>query len=392
QQQKINMSYVVMILFFSLYYFFNAQRGIVRHSFIEGTDAFISSFVFLIVPLFVGYLLVQKSKVIWFMGIATMLVMFTKYNEIESYKSNMSSVVENMQQRTPNPMNLVSKNTRIEEDNSFNENQYFALKKMIGTKFSDSSTYIDFSNSPMLYYYLQRRIPSVFNQYMQNTVSPYQQKENIRHLPAFDIPFVVFSNYPASWFDESDGVPNPLRYYHTVNYIYNNFKPWGISGKSYLWIRKDITIGNDVLPVDSDFVYSPKHWNIQKLAYLLGNTKEEFISKEIKIEQRNIAVISDSTVSIELPKVINKTNGNWLVVEIENIDGSVSDLSVNCEVLAGITSDSFVFESKNEKGKSFYLLPVSSFYNWHIYDTEKIILKMPLKTYKLISVGYTESL
>jgi hypothetical protein len=55
--------FTIAILFMAFYYFANAQRGLVRHSFYEGSDMFFSSFIFLILGLLIVYLF--KFKKTW---------------------------------------------------------------------------------------------------------------------------------------------------------------------------------------------------------------------------------------------------------------------------------------------------------------------------------------
>ncbi len=390
-QQRKKPHFAVVLIFFLLYYIFNIQRGLVRHSLMESNDSF-SSFIIFILTLFIVSILIQKSKNSFFIGIATGLIIFTGYNDDVGSKNTIETAIEAIIQRGHDPMNLLVKKTRVEMDSAFCNRAFMEIRKIVDKKFHDTSTFIDFSNTPMLYYYLQRKVPSVFNQYIQNTVSPYLQKENIHHLASFDVPFVVFSNYPIQWWDGTDGVPNALRYYHTVNHIYNHYKPWGIVNAHYLWIRKDIEIGMDTLPVDSNFVFKQKTMNVGKLCYLLGNTKEEFIKNELKIDQNEITNISDSIFSIALPKNILKGKGNWLVLEIDNKGGGINELATVDIKNTTKNLGSFVFESKKEKGKSYYLFPVSSFYNWHVNSPDRIILVMPSDKYKLTSVNYSEEL
>ena len=77
----------------------------------------------------------------------------------------------------------------------------------------------------MLYYYAQRKVPSYFNQSLQNEVTEKIQRINLEQTEGLDIPFVVFSHYPDNWWDNTDGVPNAIRYPVLANWIYKNYLP-----------------------------------------------------------------------------------------------------------------------------------------------------------------------
>ena len=74
--------------------------------------------------------------------------------------------------------------SRYQEDAIFARDNYLELKSFLDKNVPQPATFLDFSNTPMLYFYTQRNVPSYFNQYMQNTVDGYLQRENLKKLSA----------------------------------------------------------------------------------------------------------------------------------------------------------------------------------------------------------------
>ncbi|RLD48019.1 MAG: hypothetical protein DRI94_13125, partial [Bacteroidetes bacterium] len=156
-----NLFLQLAIIFLSVYYIFNFQRGIVRHSFIEGWDTAISSFVFLIFTLVLIDFVNKKSKLkshILFLIFSFVLILGFHYpqNSIAK-KSNInilkSRILNNSQTDFDNF-------TRIKQDTAFYKQDILGFYNFINNYLDSNQTFIDFSNNPMLYFYTHRNNPN----------------------------------------------------------------------------------------------------------------------------------------------------------------------------------------------------------------------------------------
>jgi hypothetical protein len=232
-------------IFLAVYYLVNFQRGIVRHSFIEGHDNGLSSFAFFILGGSVFLFCQRRSKVyrlIAFVTISSLLLMNYKfpapkefnnlYSKIEQKTSSFSAI-------DPQP-GIV----RCIDTTNFENINYGNFKKMITGTLKEEQTFIDFANLPMLYYFTGKISPSYFYQNPLSVHNDYLQNSYISGLHDYDAPLLVFSNFPKIWWDGVDGVPNTLRHYRMAEHFFINYEPFAIVDKLCIWKRKNFELKN----------------------------------------------------------------------------------------------------------------------------------------------------
>lgn len=259
------------------------------------------------------------------------------------------------------PSEITGTNEKIERtkgSKAYKEANYGNLRQFMDQNLKADETFIDFSNNPMLYFYLERPVPSYFNQYMQNTITPYLQKENLKNNLIHKSPLVIFSSIPQLWFDNTDGVPNPLRYSIIAQYIYDNYLPLTIIDKRFLWGLKGRSFQLDSQPKTvPDSLFSPKNYNLGYYPLLIGKGKYK---AGIKPGNTNIISVSDT-----MPKSFL-----WLKTNISS--GSVQNGSVNFFSSTGIAGS---YSFSLNKGKDInYCIPLYVQYNFH----RKKILKIEI--------------
>ena len=265
----------ISIIFFSVYYILNFQRGIVRHSFVEGWDTPVSSFVFLIISLvfidFISFKSKFKTQII-FLTISFILILGFHYpqNSIDK-KSNINILKSNIFNFDRNNNNFI----RLKQDTAFYKKNILDFYNFINRNLDTNQTFIDFSNNPMLYFYTHKNNPNYFNQPLLSNHSDYLQKRFIEQAKKQDIPFVVYSNFPKNWWDMSDDIPNNLRYYKISEYINKHYKPFAIISNKCIWKRNDFDKiklkTNEILRNDSSLKYN-KTKNITFLDTLYKRT------------------------------------------------------------------------------------------------------------------------
>lgn len=222
---------VLAIIYLGLFYLLNAQRGLVRHGFNENYDLYISSIWFLFASLSI-YHLIEKKKKGYFVIIASFLILAFHFPNSNSEKSMGNRAIFSMlnSNHIPNGNERIDRVEYSEESNMEAINQ---LSDFINSNLKENETFIDFSHSPMLYFFTHQRVPSYFNQYVQNTITPNLLENNVKKLN--DVGMVVYGRSPRNPIDYLDGVPNELRYFALTEYIYSNFSPSKIISGYRIW-------------------------------------------------------------------------------------------------------------------------------------------------------------
>lgn len=339
------------ILFLGLYYIFNFQRGLVRHSLVE-SDGFVNSYFYLIVLLFV-YALIKdsnKAKVI-VLVISVFLISNFKYRDALGYQ-NLFEKFSMAYSESIHIEEQGHKILRCELNEKHGRESYDDFVSFMNQNFSDTATFLDFSNTPMLYFYAQRKVPSYFNQYMQNTVTEFLQEENINNLKKYDVPVVVFSHLPEIWWDNTDGVPNTIRYSKISNFIFQNYKPYNNINGYYIWIRNDTKIisPSGTVPEIKPLVYKLKFY-----PYALGKQKQikDLYCKgvELTFDAKNISI-----------DVIDKRIDNFLELDLTN--KTIWPLEFTLEYGNKTNGGSYSFLVRPEVENEKYVIPLSCQYNW----------------------------
>jgi hypothetical protein len=204
---------------------------------------------------------------------------------------------------------------------------------------------------------------------MQNTVTSYLQKENINYIQKFDVPVVIYSYVPEQWWDNTDRVPNALRYHFISNYIYNNYKPFTVLNGHFVWIRKGMKPGQENYPaLDSSLVGKQLNYELKNLPFLLGKDKQIGEGKIIAEWQSQ----KNDSNSFVIPQSFNKSHGNHLDLIIENPGEQVT--AILSYLLDGKTLGTFSFLLSGGTSEKNYRIPISTQWNWHYYNPDNFIL------------------
>lgn len=254
-----------LVILFGLFYFFNLQRGLVRHSFAEGTDTFISSFAWLIFMLKAWSAVRSnpeyKHSLITGAAILSLFPLFLSINNKNGTLNILQHPVRLSLKDLPKPgRTVINRVIANPEFSNRNDQAIYFLK----TQLKKNETFIDLSNTPMLYFYSEKNVPSYFNQYLQNTVTDELIEINIKELRQKRIPFVVFSQIPEIFFDNIDNIPNKVRHHELTYFIYENYRPFIQAGSYRIWKHKDrICDSSSFLPYPNH----PENWNLGLIPY-----------------------------------------------------------------------------------------------------------------------------
>ncbi|MGB0430979.1 MAG: hypothetical protein ACPGLV_10940 [Bacteroidia bacterium] len=372
----------VAIIFLSCYYFFNASRGLVRHGFIEGSDRAISSFFFLIVTLFALSKVSEKRRPWLFVLTSSLLVFMAKFGGQSTAQPLISKVAD---------MSFTQEkydNTNLDFEPKIREkiSKTDSIVAYLNAELKENETFFDFSNTPMLYFYAQRKVPSYFNQSLQNEVTEKIQRINLEQIEGLDIPIVVFSHYPDNWWDNTDGVPNAIRYPVLAQWIYENYMPDTIVAGYQIWKHKSQLQFESQHQIDKKFLY-PRNWNLKYYPLLYKTSKStlnkygasmDSLSNFFKIEIEN-AQIGDMVV-FQITDLHNDNNLNVL----EHPKKAKLRLLKNGETLG-------TFDFNLYPTYWFYTIPVWTQYDWHLGQPDQIIIESKTK-FKIDLLSITQNL
>ncbi len=345
-----------------VYYFINAQRGLVRHSMLEGTDIFISSFFYMTTALFVYYLFYKKRQArVLFLFTLIFLIGIVKYKIPRGYLNLVEELHLNYKASNPIPFQNKRIN-RCADFERFANYRFRDIEKLMTDNYKKEATFIDFTHSPMLYYYLQRPVPSYFNQYLQNTVTEFLQEKNIEHLQTRDVPITLFSHHPEKSWDRLDKIPNTVRYHTLANYIYENYEPLGIFNQHYLWIQKGDSIPNFTTNIDSSYIFAAKIYDLKHYPRLLAQNMEAYND-----------LTSATEIDISKPLTTIGYMQDHLLIELGKSEkvtkGTIRYFHNNTE------AGSFTFTAIKSEQSESYIIPASAQYNWHLSRADYITLE-----------------
>jgi len=342
----------------------NAQRGIVRHGYAETNDGAIITTFYLALALLLVFLTrnyVSKSRMTFFYVTCFALFLIFRFFPYQPEYGTFDRAIKKNAFISLN-VDIAAKTDlrRTIPDHGFYESRLKEFKNFVDDNLTKDETFLDFSNTPMLYYYAGKKVPGYFCQNLQNSVDDYSQIHLLNTLNPKDVPVVIFSSYPASWFDVTDGIPNSMRYYLVAEYIYQNYEPYAIMSDKRIWIAKDFEIKKEYLEVKDTVSNVPVEYNYKKSAHYIhdfyeGNSFEDLEKvKEFKLENEG---------SISVKNVADLTPHAYFLFEFEEgFETALPEFVLQDSF--GNKLDLFKFEINNKLGNK-YMIRVSNSVHWH---------------------------
>lgn len=367
-------------LLFSIFSFIvflaNAQRGLVRHGFAENNELFFSSSFYLGLASFCVNYIKDKKEPFQFASFFYVLFftfILTKYFPFLPKELNANSLI-----RPASFLDLNSHLTpanyrgRVIDSDVFERKHFAETKTYLRDNLASHETFIDFSNTPMLYYYCQRRIPGYFNQNLQNTIDVFLQEQLLNSIKKEDVPIVIFSDYPPSWLDATDGILNTIRYDRIADFIFENYKPigiidyrsvFGLKNRKWQYISRKDTLLISPLSID--------------LGYLAGWEGNNYISNAWKksnciVQEMNLKVLDSSFVqTLAIRDSLLGTSGMSLLLKV-HLDSKKYMKETESNVIFRDSTGKEVhhvrFKRDDEQFTS-YAFRLSNHYFWHQYKS-----------------------
>lgn len=353
-------------LFFFLVYLFNFQRALVRHGFIENVDFFIMATFYIAMSLFLFAVFLKKydksQKYILFLSISFLVIILLKYFPLEKEELKFNSFFNSPSiSYLDHKFNESSFKGRVNGKEEFADNTYSDFKGFLDENLTKNQTFLDYSNTPMLYFYCQRNPPSYFCQNLQNTVDDYLQNEQLKRINTTNTPVVVFSNYPSNWWDETDGIPNIMRQNLIAEHIYRFYKPFRVINNHSIWVAKELDFSTSIKEVDT-LIDLPQKLNYK---YSAGLINSYFYDDNTRLEELMSQVPKVSTdkkyYQIKLTKATSNESRVMVKVDLK-YSYDQQDLNIELYSDSSLVGTSTFFTKKD---KFEYLIPLSNHYLWY---------------------------
>ncbi len=362
----------ISVVFFGLFYFSNLQRGIVRHTLAEQWDAALISFAFFIISSAVLVIFFNRnhfSRFFHYFIVTTLLIANYSFTTPDLKKNNNYGLLNANVKQLSSFYFSREKIARFVEVADAGP-KYLAFSEWMNRNFSRKSTFLDFSNSPMLYYYTGKIVPNYFDQIPHTAHNEYLQKRFLADLKNYDIPVVVFSNQPKGFWDGLDGIPNTMRHYRITEYIYRNYKPAYIINNRRIWVRKNFAVSaNEAAFISADTIAdSAESCFIKWIPYVWGtydsNIKNIAASGEQSILSGQNILKANTESTYTFTPVLNREYGNYILLHARVISGKETDLALNYGDESG-RNGSFNLNLKGDTLFHDYLIRISTQYNWY---------------------------
>ncbi len=238
---------LIGFLFICLFYFLNFNRGLIRHSLIEWTDTFTSSFAFIILAT-LPYIFFKKqphsAKAITFCAISFFAISNYRLPDTKGLKSLFETFIIKL--KTTNNINLSKIESRVKNKPAKASLKYEPFVKFIKENTQANETFIDFSNKGMLYFYTQKETPSWFYQNPLCLQNDFLQKNFLKDLSNYKTPYLLFNELSELGYEQVDQVPNTLRHYRMAEYFYKNYEPHVILGNYCVWKHNGVKGRNKI--------------------------------------------------------------------------------------------------------------------------------------------------
>jgi hypothetical protein len=362
-------------VFFALVFLGNFQRGLVRHGFMEGQDTFLASTFFLALSLsFYAALPIRTAAGRWasWAGLSFLVIVALKHFPLDQRPAVVERyLTQPAVAEVGGYFNEAQFTGKVRYDEAFANANYADLKQFFDAALSPGQTFLDFSNTPMLYYYCQRRVPAYFCQNLQNTVGDHLQIDHISRLDPDQVPVVVYAHYPREWWDATDGVANAMRYYLMAAYIYANYQPLGVIDNRSIWVHKNGAYQWSTSRQD-ELLAAPQRYDYKQAAAFMHTyyTQEKAEALQLLGTLEAEAKGSTEVQEWELPAGIAPSQ--YVLAEVQLAAPQAASLSIEIHGLRGLLGTA---AWQTVPGRQSYMVPLSNHYLWQVGGARKIVVR-----------------
>lgn len=348
-------------LFFYLLQLANFHRGLVRHGFMEYTELFLASSFFLATTLLLfSFRTPQDPYWRYIRFICTAVLILLPLKHFPFYKEQAPLERALKDPALSKGIEWKGKAKRVQADRSFREKNYDDIKAFLDRNLRADQTFLDFSNSPMLYYYTGRRIPSFFCPSLQNSIDEKLQWKHLDRVDPSEVPVVIRSNAPPSWWDRTDGVPNAMRYFWIAEFVHAHYEAFGILDGHSIWVRKGFDPIGEPRAADTINTKPRTHENGVSGASLNGFFEKREWNGLKLLAQKRVQQNDDPPHRFDIPLKVERTDRLWLRTELDGSEEAVLDIRIIGE--KGLIGREKLRYTPNKK---MQLIRISEHALWH---------------------------
>jgi hypothetical protein len=287
RKDKIHSEQIILI-FTAIFFLIMSVRSTQRHSLIEGFNPF--GFVFLISLLFLMFRPNAKQAAfgifLFVLGVITPLppkqaVLVDRLKILVADGSKLKQGL--LSKEFFSFQNWKNKKRRA----IIGDAQYKDIVLFLNQNLLPGQTFYEFVNHPLLYVAANKEMPAYFIPILYNA-SDLIQNVQVKRLQKFwegdRLPFVVFKSN-THW-DAKDDVPNEVRCYRIVEFIYDHYRPLGKVGRYQVWVDKRKPLSYDAAMVQGA--------SLASLAPLMKFRTDMLKSNNLKVLSAN-----ENTISIQ---------------------------------------------------------------------------------------------
>ncbi|MFB6257392.1 MAG: hypothetical protein ABEH38_01760, partial [Flavobacteriales bacterium] len=350
-------------LFFFLLHLVNFHRGLVRHGFMEYTELFLASSFFLALSLFLFSFGIPRTPLwgyIRYLGLALAVLVPLKYFPFYKESPPLEVALNRPEGFDPPEPASGSKpqHERVKTDSTFKEKHYDDIKAFLDRNLKPEQSFLDLSNSPILYYYTQRKIPSFFCVGLQNSIDEKLQWEELERVDLSDIPVVIRSNYPRTWWDRMDGVRNEVRHYWVAEFIHAHYKPYGVLDGHSIWVRHGFDAKGKPAKADTVNTQATLHRNGKIGAFLNACFERRNWKGMELLDRRSLHQVAPGVHRTKIPEKARASPAIWLQLRTQG-KAAVHTVRIQGKKRA-IGRERF----RTPHGKKEHLIRISEHYRW----------------------------
>ncbi|RKS01085.1 hypothetical protein [Flavobacterium sp. 102] len=235
---KKQMNVLIFFLFFSLFFIFNAPRGIVRHNFEYGNIIRITSTIPLVF-LMLTLLLSKSNKLLKFLSVFIVSYLLVNANNTTFKDKNSSFLNQELASYSFHEKFLEAERfngTRVRQSSDLSEVKTF--KNLLDAVLKPNETYFDFSSKNYYHALVGRKNPCYLNQTPLMINGDKGQDLTIEEIKTAQIPIVLMPIKNVIW-SSIDDVYVDYKFYRISEYIYANYTPLYKMGSFDVYARND---------------------------------------------------------------------------------------------------------------------------------------------------------
>lgn len=244
---------LLFLCFGATYYFANYQRGLVRHTFSEPGNVYLLSFGFAVLAL--SALLIswrtERARAVAFLSTASLLAgCFGLEGPDPSRPGAHETFFERAERHRRSIFHIQHVTWPIDRTPTspfLEKHHYGVVRDFVARSLTEDQTFLDLTNSPMLYAITHRRSPHYLN-HLYLVHDEWLQKDAAQEFRRHDIPFVFawmdrdlarLDRVEANRHNFGDTVINSVRHWIFHEWLHRHYEPFCTVQRWETWRRKN---------------------------------------------------------------------------------------------------------------------------------------------------------